>query len=303
MEFNEMEFPQQDKDLLHGVIDLHVHTMPSVYDRPFDALALSRQGRAVGYRAILFKCHHAINADCMYIVRKTVPGIEAFGGVVLNYAVGGLNPAAVDAAIGLGAKEVWMPTMNAANHVKAFGKAEYLWHKRVIESTRTPAPASGLTILADGEVISEVHEILRMIADADIILGTGHISLKEVYALLKAAKDEGVKKILVTHPEWEATTWPVEDQIKMAEMGAVMEHCFNALMPFRRSYDPSLMVEAIRRVGADRCVMATDFGQWRSPHPIEGMRHFIHLMMQLGISEREIEVMTKENPARLLGLT
>jgi hypothetical protein len=84
LEFNEMEFPQQDKDLLRGVIDLHVHTMPSVYDRPFDALALSRQGRAVGYRAILFKCHHAINADCMYIVRKTVPGIEAFGGVVLN---------------------------------------------------------------------------------------------------------------------------------------------------------------------------------------------------------------------------
>ncbi|MEE8322024.1 MAG: DUF6282 family protein, partial [Candidatus Bathyarchaeia archaeon] len=247
-----MEIPQQDQDLLRGVIDLHIHTMPSVFDRPFDALTLSRQGRAVGYRAILFKCHHAINADCMYIVRKTIPGIEAFGGVVLNYAVGGFNPAAVDAAIGLGAKEIWMPTMNAANHDKVFGKPEYLWHKRVIESKRTHVPAKGLTILADGEVIKEIHEILGLIADADIVLGTGHISLEEVFALIKAAKDEGVKKILVTHPEWEATTWSIEDQMKMAEMGAVMEHCFNALMPFRKSYDPTLMVEAIRRVGADR---------------------------------------------------
>ncbi len=298
-----MELPQQDEDLLQGVIDLHVHAMPSVYDRPFDVLALARQGRAVGYRGILFKCHHAINADCMQIVRKIVPGFEAFGGVVLNQAVGGLNPAAVDAAIGFGAKEIWMPTMNAAHHVQVFGKAEYLWHTRVIASPRTPTSPTGLTILADGEVTPEVREILGLIADADIVLGTGHISREEVFALLKAAKAEGVKKMLVTHPEWEATTWSVEDQIKMAELGAVMEHCFNALMPFRRSFDPAHMVEAIQRVGADRCVMATDFGQWRSPHPIEGMRHFIHLMMQLGISPREITMMTKEIPARLLGLS
>ncbi len=298
-----IEFPKTDQEFMRGVIDLHVHAMPSVYDRPFDVLELSRQARDVGYRAILFKCHHAVNADCMYVVRKVVPGFEAFGGVVLNYAVGGLNPEAVDAAIGFGAKAVWMPTMSAANHVKVFGAPTYIWHRRVRETRRRIGKAEGITILKDGEVTPAVHEILGLIADADIILGTGHLSLEEVFALIKAARSDGVKKVLVTHPGWEATNWPIEDQVRMAEMGAIMEHCLNSLMPFRRSLDPSATVEAVRRVGADRCVMATDFGQWRNPHPLEGMRHYIHLMMQLGVSEREVEIMTKENPARLLGLT
>ncbi len=299
---NMLRFPETDEDLLRGVIDIHVHSMPSVFDRPFNVLDLSRQARAVGYRAILFKCHHTINADCMYVVRKLVPGFEAFGGVVLNYPVGGLNPEAVDAAIGLGAKEVWMPTMSAANHVKVFGQPAYLDHTRVIATQRRPKSTEGITIFADGEVSADVLEILGLIADANIILGTGHLSLKEIYALVKAARNEGVKKILVTHPEWEATNWPIADQVKLADMGATMEHCINAVMPFKRSADPRILVEAIKTVGADRCVMATDFGQWRNPHPIEGMRHYIHLMLKLGLSQGEIDVMTKTNPARLLGL-
>ena len=297
-----LSFPETDEDLLRGVIDLHVHSMPSVFDRPFNVLDLSRQARAVGYRAILFKCHHAINADCMYVVRKIVSGFEAFGGVVLNYPVGGLNPEAVDAAIGLGAKEVWMPTMSAANHVKVFGQPAYLDHTRVIATKRRPKSAEGITIFADGEVSADVLEILGLIADADIILGTSHLSLAEIYAIVQAARKEGVKKILVTHPEWEATNWPIADQVKLADMGAIMEHCINAVMPFKRSADPRILVEAIKTVGADRCVMATDFGQWRNPHPIEGMRHYIHLMLKLGLSQGEIDVMTKTNPARLLGL-
>lgn len=298
-----IEFSEADRELMNGVIDLHVHAMPDFFDRPYDQITLARQARDVGYRAILFKCHSAINADCASMVGKIVPGISVFGGVVLNHAVGGLNPQAVDAAIGLGAKEVWMPTMNAAHHVEVFGVSTYPWHKRAIEAGREVKELEGITILTPGgKIAPEVHEILGLIADADIILGTGHLSLREVLALIEAAREAGVKKILVTHPEWEATNWPVEEQVKMAEMGATLEHCINSLMPFRVASNPRLMVEAIRKVGAVHCVMATDYGQWRNPHPIEGMRHFIRLMMELGISEKEIETMTKKNPAKLLGL-
>ena len=298
-----LRFPEGDEDILTNVIDLHVHTMPSVYDRPFNVLDLSKQAREVGYKAILFKNHHAINADCMQLTRKLVPGIEAYGGVVLNYPVGGLNPDAVDAAIGFGAKEIWMPTMSAANHIQVFGAARYIWHTRVKESTRKLPTHTGITVLSGDKLVPELEEIFGLIADADVILGTSHLAVEEVFAVIKGARRAGVKKILVTHPGWEATNFSIEDQVKMAAEGAVLEHCMNSLMPFRHSLPPQHVADAIKQVGANHCVMATDFGQWRNPHPIEGMRHFIHLMMQMGIKESEIDIMTKENPARLLGLT
>jgi len=298
-----IDFSSEDQELLSGVVELHVHSMPDVFTRPYDQLTLARQARDAGYRAILFKSHSAINADCASLVGQTVRGLGVFGGVVLNRPVGGLNPHAVEAAIRFGAKEIWMPTMHAAHHIDVFGVPTYPWHTPTVETGLKGRPLEGITILtAEGEIKPEVHEILGLAADADIIVGTGHLSLREVVPLIDAARRQGITKILVTHPEWEATRWSVDDQVTMAEKGAVLEHCINALMPFRAASDPTLMVEAIRRVGAARCVMATDYGQYRNPHPIEGMRHFIHLMMELGITRTEIDVMTKANPSKLLGL-
>ncbi|MFQ6074712.1 MAG: DUF6282 family protein [Candidatus Bathyarchaeia archaeon] len=256
-----IELPPSDRELLEGVIDLHVHAMPCIFDRPFDEVALARQARDAGYRAILFKCHHAINADRAYLIRRIVPGIEVFGGIVLNHPVGGINPEAVDAAIGFGAKEVWMPALHAMNHIEVVGMPSYPRHVRVRDAGEPRRGVRGITILTDeGELIPQVHEILGLIADADIILGTSHLSLEEVTILIGAARAAGVKKVLVTHPGWEATAWSVEEQAEMAEKGAFLEHCFSPCMPYGARYDPRLIAEAIRRVGAHRCVMATDVG-------------------------------------------
>lgn len=299
-----IQLPEADQELMRGVCELHVHAMPCVFERPFDELELAKQAKDVGYRAILFKCHHAINADRAMTLRKLVPGIEVFGGVVLNRAVGGLNPDAVEAAISFGAKEVWMPTLHAANHIRMIGVADYPKHKRAREATRPSRKVEGITVLSeDGRVRPEVREILGMIADANIILGTSHLSAEEDFKLIRAAKEAGVEKILVTHPAWEAVNLSTEDQEKMVKMGALLEHCFTPCMPFGQRYDPKLIANAIKRVGAEQCVMATDFGQWYNPHPIEGMRLFMRVMMRCDISRKEIDTMTKVNPARLLGLT
>ncbi|NIM46250.1 MAG: hypothetical protein GTN80_10775, partial [Nitrososphaeria archaeon] len=249
-----IEFTQADRELMRDVSELHVHAMPDFFDRPFDEIELARQCRDVGYRAILFKCHHAINADRAQMIRKIVSGIEVFGGVVLNYPLGGINPEAVDAAIAFGAKEVWMPTIHSAHHINYFGAPTYPRHTRVGKATKT-REIQGITIFDDeGEILPEVYEILNLIADADIILGTSHLSLKETFALIEAAKKNGVKKILVTHPEWELTNWPIEEQVQMADKGAILEHCFSACMPLQqkgKASDPTTMMKAIRRVGVN----------------------------------------------------
>ena len=298
-----IELPATDRELLQGVCELHVHAAPDLSERPFTEIELARQARDAGYRAILFKSHHAINADRAQMVSRAVPGLEVFGGVVLNYPVGGINPHAVEAAIGFGAKEVWMPTLHAANHIKVIGQPGYPRHALARSARRPRLDVQGITILgATGKLIPQVEEILGLIADADVILGTCHLSLEEDFGLVEAAKEAGVKKILVTHPGWEATDWPLDALARLVERGATLEYCYNACMPHGNRLNPRKIVEGIKRVGAEHCVMATDFGQPYNPNPIDGMRQFIKVIQALGICDRDTDFMTRKNPARLLGL-
>jgi hypothetical protein len=298
-----LELPEKDRELVRGVIDLHVHATPDIFARPYDEVELARQAADVGYRAILFKSHAAINADRIYYVRKMVPGIAIFGGIVLNYTVGGINPEAVEAALCWGAKEVWMPNIHSKNHIEVMGVASYPFLKRITGDRWVNRDIKGIYILdSDGNVIPEVYEILDLVGNAGVMLGTAHLSPKETFALVKAAKERGLEKIVVTHPESKMVALSDEDQVKLADMGAIMEHCCSCFMPMNRRYDPHLMAESIKKVGAERCVMATDLGQLHAVHPIDGMRQFMEIMMDCGISEKEIEVMAKQNPTWLLGL-
>lgn len=295
--------PRSDLEYLDQVCDLHLHAVPSIFERPYDDIELARHMRDVGYRAMVVKCHHADTASRAQLVRKVVKGIEVFGGVVLNHAVGGLNPEAVDAAIGFGAKEIWMPTLHAANHIRVIGMAGYPQHQRLIAVQRRSPIVEGISIFTgNGELRPEIDEILALIADANVILGTSHLSIEEDYALVAAAQKMGVKKILVTHPGWTATDWTLDEQVKLAKMGAMMEYCYGACMPFEARLDPQRIVDGIHKIGVEKCIMATDLGQTHNPHPVDGMRQFIRLMLKLGISERDIGIMTRENPARLLDL-
>jgi len=288
-------------ELLQGAIDLHTHSAPSLFDRLLDDVGLAEQARAAGMRAVLYKAHEQDTTGRAALVRRAVPGIEAFGGVVLNHAVGGLNPAAVDASIKLGGRMVWMPTMTAQHHIAFFGGSHF--GTRMKGKTSTAGPAHGLTVLdGAGGLRPEVREILELIAAAGICLSTGHLSLPEIQALVPAARVAGVTRILVTHPDLALSGLGVADQKALADAGAILEKDVNTLGPPWHSTTIEAMVHSIREVGPARCVLATDYGQLHSPAPVEGLRVFIQLCLEQGISEAEIRAMVAENPARLLGL-
>jgi len=298
-----LELPTSDRELLQGFCELHVHAAPDISERPFSELELARQARDAGYRAILFKSHYTANADRAQIIGKIIPGIQVYGGIVLNHPVGGINPHAVEAAIGFGAKEVWMPTLHAANHVKIVGVPGYPKHNLVNTAVKPRRAIQGISILdSSGAMIPEVDEILGLISDAGIILGTSHLSLEETLSLVEAARRAKVRKVLITHPGWEGTDWPLEALVHLVEMGGTLEYCYNSCMPHGSRLDPKRIVQGMKRVGAEHCVMASDFGQPYNPNPIDGMRQFIKVMMALEISEQEVDIMTRKNPARLLDI-
>ncbi len=288
-------------DLLRGAIDLHTHSAPSLFERLLDDVGLAEQARAAGMRAVLYKAHEQDTTGRAALVRRAVPGIQAFGGVVLNHVVGGLNPAAVDASIKLGARMVWMPTMSARHHIAFFGGSHF---GPRMQGRTAPGPApAGLGVLdGAGALTPEVREILSLVAEAGICLSTGHLSLAEIRTLVPAARKAGVTRILVTHPDLMLSGIGVADQKALADEGAVLEKDMNTLGPPWHSITLDAMIKSIREVGPARCVLATDMGQLHSPAPAEGLRIFVQLCLEQGLSEAEVRTMVAENPARLLGL-
>jgi hypothetical protein len=297
-----LELRKEDEELLDGVIDMHLHALPCLFKRPFDEIDIAMQARAAGYRGLVLKSIYALNADRIQLVRKVVPGIELFGSIVFNHPVGGLNPHAMRAAIGFGVKVAWLPTVHAKRHVDYFGAPTYPW----LASRQSNPPNTQIepiTLLdAAGHLKSEVTQILELAAEANVVIGTGHISSEEIFAVLEKAKEIGFGKVVCTHVGWHATDWSLEDAMRMADLGATLEFTVNPTMPARQQADPRKFAKNILAVGAERCIAASDLGQIDNSHPIDGFRMFLRMLGDAGLSERDIDLVARKNPARLLDL-
>jgi len=274
---------------LTGFIDLHVHSAPDNVPRRLDDFELAREAAAAGMKGILLKSHCTITADrATLATAHSGVGIQLWGGLALNDPVGGFNPAAVQAALAMGAREIWMPTRNTLNENRRDGKGEH-----------------GLTIFDENRRIrDEVHTILRLIAEADVILGTGHISVEETLALVPVARAAGVKRLLITHPAAPFTDFPLDAQGELARQGCFFERCWvftTPLLDKMGAYvSPARLLNDIRQVGWETTVLATDFGQTQNPSSVEGIRAFAAACLDDGFSEAQVRRMAAENPAALV---
>jgi hypothetical protein len=268
---------------LKGAIDTHVHSGPDVRVRKTTSYELVQAAREAGMRAIVLKNHHCSTAPLAAALTEAVPGIVVRGGLVLNRAAGGWNVEAVEAALKMGAAEIWMPTLSAENE-RAF----------------RGFPGSGMRALdQEGRLLPEIIEIIRLIAKAGAVLGTGHLSPEETCAVIACAREEGVRSILVTHPEINFIAMPLETQRQLLGPGLYFERCF-CRPGFRRDW--AGIARDIRSLGVESTILATDLGQPDNPHPVEGLEQFVARIRSEGFSAAEIERMTVVNPAVALGL-
>ena len=289
--------PGQGRELLQGAIDLHIHTHPALFPRPHDDVEVARMAKDAGMRAIVVKNHHMGTAARAYYARQAVAGIEVFGAITLNTYVGGLNPYAVESEIGYGAKVVWMPTITAANHIRFFGKPSFPGYETQVR------PVEGIRILdAGGRLLPVVHEILELVAQADVILGTAHLDHTEIRALVAAARAAGVQKVVVTHANFNLNDIPIAMCKELVAQGAIIEYCYLPLTPLWYTHPPKTLVGWIRELGPAHVVLSTDIGNYFNPSPAEAFRLFLETMLTAGLLPEEIITMAHRNPALLLGL-
>ena len=275
---------QEAEISLEGVVDLHFHTGPDSRPRSVDDIEASRLAAEAGLRAVLLKNHFTMTADRAALAMGQVDGLEIFGGLVLNRSVGGINPEAVRQMAtfsGGRGKVVWLPTFDAEHAV-----------------TRGGGDAPFVSVLEDGEPVPAVLEVFELLAEHDLTLAMGHSSPGEVLRLLPEARRLGVPRILVTHVFGQDATR--EQMRQMADEGAIMEIDWLAVYSGGHTIDD--YVSAIRDLGAEAFFMSSDLGQEGNPVHPDGLRDYIRAMLDAGITEAEIDIMARRNPARLLGL-
>src|SRR5690606_20103345 len=282
-----------------GALDLHVHSGPSTMPRQVDHFQATEEAAAAGMRGILFKDHHYSVAPFIPIMDRLLGhlNVAMYSGLVLNNTVGGLNPFVVDAQLKMGAKLIWMPTAQSANHIRSsHGKTR-------LASNVQLKPAPGITVVDPyGQLLDEVKEILDSIAASDAILSSGHLHVSEIWTLFEEAKKRGVKRLLINHPMY-GLHFTYEDIAQLAALGAVVEQSACLYIDSRFNvFSPQELKEHILAAGVENSSIGSDLGQVDNPSPVEGMRQAIKLCLALGFTEDEVRLMVRDNPARLVGL-
>ena len=275
--------------LISGSIDMHVHFGPDPHiERCVDAFQAAEQAQAIGMGAIVLKSHDYSTCPLAILAGRQYRKVSVVGSLCLDFATGGLNLAAVEVSAILGAKVIWMPTFSAA-----------------YDMTKRGLGPGGLSIVDEQcNLLPVVKDILKVVKQHDMAVATGHVSFPEIGALVAEARKLDIRKIVITHalePRFGATL-SIAQQEQMAAMGAYIEHTYLSTLPSGGGIGMKRMVEAIRVVGAEHCILSTDLGQKENPPPAEGIRAAIASLLDCGLSEANIEIMLKTNPARLIGL-
>lgn len=278
---------------------MHVHPDPDVFGRSLTDVEVATIARRKGMRGIVLKNHVVTTGDRAALAMQQVQGIEVWGGIVLNKSVGGVNPDAVEwmhRMSGGRGKIVWLPTFEADRHVKVLSKPD----------------ARGLVVAPGGQVTPEMEAILKIIARENLVLATGHVHPEEIVAVVRRGRELGVKNMLITHGFTNVPGLTMAQAKQVADMGAVIEVCFlqflagpNAPLAFLTHWtqvNAKNVATAVKELGAKSLIISSDLGQSANMTHPDGIEAAIAAMKKENISDADIDLMMRKNPAQLLGL-
>jgi hypothetical protein len=285
---------------VEGAVDLHCHYGPDFINPAHNvqasvtAIQAAQEAADAGFAAIVLKSHDFPTAALAYTLNQVVPNVRTFGAITLDHQVGGLNPWAVEHALRLGAKIVWLPTVAShQDYLNGLGP-------------RLGYPGTGIRTTDDeGKLLPVVREIIEMVARHDAILATGHITADENYAVAREFARRG--RVIVTHAG-EPAAGPHLTKAQCAELanlGAFIELTAQECVP-HLGYPPCPLKEVAQRIdaiGPQQCVLSTDYGySMEVPRPAPGMRDYLDGLWEIGVAEAKLKLMAADNSSRLLGL-
>lgn len=293
------------RELVRGGYDLHVHSGPDVLPRIASDMHIAQAFQQHGLSGYVIKSHYTHTGGRAQLMREAVPGVDVLGAITLNSAVGGMNALAVEMGARDGVRLVWFPTVDAENEtagrVPPQPGAKLPFWAAVQHELREQGVISDPVHVVDTNmtILPETREVIRSIARHDLILATGHLGRDEIFAVVDAAREEGVKRIVITHPEFPSQNISIADQILLAERGAMLERCLVTFHSGKCSWEK--LFEITRAVGPDHSCFASDLGQPHNPPVEDGLAIMAQRFLDAGFSEEAIHRMAVENTCKLVG--
>ena len=290
------------EELLVDAIDLHCHSGPAAMPRILDHHEELLDAAAAGFRAVLYKDHFYPGMAHAILLEKLFPelGVKLYSGVALNNASGGINPHAVDHAIKLGGKIVWMPTLSAANHINVQNSGGAKNFPKTAQKMLDPEPLTPLD--ANGKLTDDTKKIIDLIAEADIILAGGHLHVSEQHIVFAEAKRRGVKKMLVNHPTY-VVGFADSDIRQLVSLGVVMEHSICMFIDGKsKKFSSDDLAHLIEVAGVDSTILSSDLGIMKSMRPVDGFRMITQMLLDLQVPSTDIRKLIGQNAAAFLNL-
>jgi hypothetical protein len=293
-----------DERVLTNAIDMHVHCGPDIGLCYGDSVEIANIAQEAGMRGALFIDHLTQTVHKATITNGLVTDFECYGAAVMNLPNGGLSPRSAAFFVQLGAKAICLPTIDS----------EYTWlkadhgHYAAIDATRYAFGLNyrKLTLLNEGihngEIRSDVKQIVELVARADIVLFSGHHTPRETITLLEYVNSIGFKGVVISNVNAFLDDFTPDVLDSFVELGAMLEISNGVLLPLNGRQHPREVVKVIKQVGADHVVLVSDAGQLENPSPAEALRSFCQILMKEGITSKEIRTMIVDNPARVLNL-
>ncbi len=298
-----------------GVIDMHVHIGPELLRRRYSSMTLAEEARREGV-GVVMKNHFQPTTALAILARKPEDKVAIIGSVTLNYGCGGIDDHGVRSALSGWKSDVtqtdpdrdrfvvWMPTFCAEAHLSVMGRRDIPLHWGVAAKySREFEEGTGRTLRdTDGKPIPGLLRALKMIAEHDLILASGHLSAEETADLCELAHAAGIARIVLTHPLWYASRLGVETLARLwRDYGAYSELCFvNLSMHGLDDLGIHQYAEVIRAVGPEGVILSSDLGQEFLMTVTEGLKIYFDLLEKEGVHPDEIARMSILNPRRLL---
>jgi hypothetical protein len=279
--------------------DVHVHIAPDVMKRRITDLELAKRYRDLGLAGFVIKSHYVPTAERAAVVRAAVPEVDAVGAITLNASVGGMNPVAVEILARGGGQFVWLPTVDSQNQKSCLaeepeGATPPMWAQLQDDLRAAGIASPSIPVVADaGGITPEAGQVLDVIAKHDLTLATGHLHGDESHDIVAEAQRRGVRRIVITHPEFTSQRIPVEHQRKLVESGALLERCYTTPLTGKVAWDT--WFDAIRGAGPENSVVSTDLGQPFNPPVEDGLPLVAELLLKEGFTEDEVRRMIVHN--------
>jgi hypothetical protein len=297
---------------LNGAIDVHLHVDPDAPGtggviRAVDVFDAARIAMARGMRGFVFKTHQDTgSASGAYMVRRHVsPTFEIFGRMASNYATGGINVATLEHFTQI--KGGWgriyeMPTRDSITATTRPGSMD----RETLARTRPwmlmmPAETPPyIAVSKNGELLPEVKHLISELAkirtvdsNGRMVLATGHATPEEHLLLAQEGRRQGLN-VLLTHPG------DLPQLPEAAKLGAFIE--LTASQIYKTEAGRKAAAALVRKIGAEHIIVSTDCGQTNNVYPTDCLVLAARGMRANGITQQELDLMYKVNPAKLLGL-